>query len=231
MVLLRLYGKRGIALTAILGGLVNSTASAAELSSSLPAAGLLEKTVPAVLLTSVAMFVRNLILLGVFAPSAVKFAALPIFFMALVAGYFAFSARNNDTTIEELELHLTSPVSLKKVLSFGLLFLVIQIVATAAARWLGNGGVLFVSIIGGMVSSASTTAAAANMVTHGSVTALQAGMVTVLTSIASTTMNLPIIRRQIKDMTVVREIVLSTALQATVGIAAMIVESLVLSCS
>ena len=39
-VLLRVYGKRGIALTAILGGLVNSTAAAAELAAILPAAGL-----------------------------------------------------------------------------------------------------------------------------------------------------------------------------------------------
>jgi uncharacterized membrane protein (DUF4010 family) len=115
-VLLRLYGRRGIALTAILGGLVNSTASAAELSSSLPAAGLLKQIVPAVLLTSVAMFVRNLILLGIFAPSAVKFAALPIFFMALVAGYFAFRHRKNDTAIEELELHLGIAVMIAQAL-------------------------------------------------------------------------------------------------------------------
>lgn len=37
-VLLRLYGSKGIAYTAILGGFVNSTATAAELSSTLPAA-------------------------------------------------------------------------------------------------------------------------------------------------------------------------------------------------
>ncbi len=227
-VLLRLYGKRGITLTAILGGLVNSTASAAELSSSLPAAGLLKQTVRAVLLTSVAMFVRNLILLGVFASSAVKFAALPIFFMTLVAAYFAFRNHKNGADTEELELHLASPIALKKVLSFGLLFLVIQIVGTAAARWLGNSGVLLVSVVGGMVSSASTTAATANMVPHGSVTAMEAGMAVVLTSIASTAMNLPIIRRQIKDKSTVREIVLATALQAAVGIATMAGQALLL---
>jgi uncharacterized membrane protein (DUF4010 family) len=55
-VLLRLYGKRGIAITAILGGLVNSTATAAELSATLPVAGMLSKTLRAVLLTSVAIF-------------------------------------------------------------------------------------------------------------------------------------------------------------------------------
>jgi uncharacterized membrane protein (DUF4010 family) len=148
--------------------------------------------------------------------------------MTLVAAYFAFRNRKNGADVEELELHLASPIALKKVLSFGLLFLLIQIVGTAAAHWLGNSGVLLVSVVGGMVSSASTTAATANMVLHGSVTAMEAGMAVVLTSIASTAMNLPIIRRQIKDKNIVREIVLATGLQAVVGIATMAGQALLL---
>jgi uncharacterized membrane protein (DUF4010 family) len=42
------FGSKGIYLTAILGGLVNSTASVAELASTLPAAGLVSLTVPVV---------------------------------------------------------------------------------------------------------------------------------------------------------------------------------------
>jgi uncharacterized membrane protein (DUF4010 family) len=221
-VLLRLYGKRGVTLTAILGGLVNSTAAAAELSTSLPAAGLLSQTVRALLLTSLAMFVRNAILLGVFARSAVRFAALPLISMMLVTVYFAYRHREMDASGEDVELHLTSPVSFRKVLNFGLLFLSIQIVGTLAVRWLGNGGVLLVSAIGGTVSSASTTAAAANLVSDGGITALQGATATVLTSIASTAMNLPIVRRQINDKHVVREIVLATVLQAVVGVAVLL---------
>jgi uncharacterized membrane protein (DUF4010 family) len=227
-VLLRIYGKQGITLTAILGGLVNSTATTTELSSSLPKAGLVRQTLPAVLFTSIAMFVRNLVLLGIFARSAVKFAALPLFLMAAIAAYFAFRERKNNVDAEEVELHLASPVSLKKVLSFGALFVVIQVLGTAAARWVGSSGFLLVSFIGGVVSSASATAAAANMVQHGSVTAMGAAMATVLTSIASQGMNLPIVRRHIKDEKVVRDIMLATALQTFVGIAAMVGQALFL---
>jgi uncharacterized membrane protein (DUF4010 family) len=227
-VLLRIYGKQGITLTAILGGLVNSTATTTELSSSLPKAGLVRQTLPAVLFTSIAMFVRNLVLLGIFARSAVKFAALPLFLMAAIAAHFAFRERKNNVDAEEVELHLASPVSLKKVLSFGALFVVIQVLGTAAARWVGSSGFLLVSFIGGVVSSASATAAAANMVQHGSVTAMGAAMATVLTSIASQGMNLPIIRRHIKDEKVVRDIMLATALQTFVGIAAMVGQALFL---
>jgi uncharacterized membrane protein (DUF4010 family) len=216
-VLLRVYGKRGIALTAILGGLVNSTATAAELSGTLPTAGLLSQTVRAVLLTSVAMFMRNAALLGLFGRSAVRFAVLPLFSMMTVAGYFAFRHKEVESDAKDLELHLASPVSLSKVANFIFLFLAIQIAGTLAVRWLGNSGVLIVSVIGGTVSSASTTAAVANLVTHGSVSALQAGTATVLTSIASTGMNLPLVRRQINDKGIVREIMLATGLQAVVG--------------
>jgi uncharacterized membrane protein (DUF4010 family) len=224
-VLLRVYGKRGIALTAILGGLVNSTAAAAELAAILPAAGLLSQTVPAVLLTSVAMFLRNAVLLGLFGRSAVRFAVLPLLAMMVVATYFASRHRQVDANPKELELHLASPVSLKRVISFGFLFIAIQIAGTLAVRWLGNSGVLLVSVIGGTVSSASTTAAAANLLTHGNVSAQQAGIATVLTSIASTTMNLPIVKRQIKVKGVMREIVFATILQGIVGIVILFFES------
>src|ERR1700733_9198660 len=108
-VLLRIYGRRGVTLTAVLGGLVNSTAAAAELAVSLPAAGLVSQTVRAVLLTSVAMFLRNAFLLGIFGRSAVRFAVLPLLAMMAVATYFAFRHRQVDANPNDVELHLASP--------------------------------------------------------------------------------------------------------------------------
>jgi uncharacterized membrane protein (DUF4010 family) len=223
-VLLRIYGRRGVTLTAVLGGLVNSTAAAAELAVSLPAAGLVSQTVRAVLLTSVAMFLRNVFLLAIFGRSAVRFAVLPLLAMMIVAAYFAFRHREEGADPKELELHLTSPVSLKKVTNFGLLFLAIQIVGTLAVRWLGGRGVLLISVVGGFVSSASTTAAAANLLAHGRIGVSEAGTATVLTSIASTAMNLPIVKRQIKEKSVMHEIMLATTLQGVVGIAVLFCE-------
>ena len=129
-----------------------------------------------------------------------------------------------STEPDKLELQLDSPVSLKKVISFGLIFLAVQVVGTLIIRWLGNSGVLLVSLIGGAVSSASTTAAAANLLVRGNVTPLQSATATVLTSIASTAMNLPIVIRQVKDKAVVREIVTGTILQAVLGVLALCCE-------
>jgi uncharacterized membrane protein (DUF4010 family) len=227
-ILLRIYGTKGIAFTAILGGLVNSTATAAELSSTLPAAGLLDATVVAVLLTSVAMFARNLLLLAIFAPGAVKFAVTPLLAMSVIAGWFAWRGRSTGDA-SEVKLELESPVSLGKVLRFSGLFITVQVIGTAATRWLGNAGLLLVSILGGAVSSASTTAAAANLSAHGRVSPSQAAIATVVTSIVSTIMNLPLVYRQPMARPVFRRVLSATILQLIVGTAAILSQMLIVT--
>jgi uncharacterized membrane protein (DUF4010 family) len=224
-VLLRVYGSRGIYLTAILGGLINSTATAAELTATLSTAGLVELTVPVILLTSVSMFFRNLLILAIFAPGAVRNAALPLASMTIVAGYWVYRDRRRAADVNHsVTIDLGSPVSLKKVSSFALLFLVLQVVATLGQRWIGNAGFQIVSVLGGLFSSASTTAAAANMVMHGHVSASQGGIAVILTSISSALVNLPLVQRQAKLRTQMRELVLSSGLQFMAGIGILVVE-------
>lgn len=218
-VLLRLYGSRGIYFTAILGGLVNSTATVAELATTLAGTSLVELTVPIVLLTSVSMFARNLVIVAIFAHGALRTAALPLLSMGLVAGYWIYRDRKKAASVErDVSLNLGSPVSLKKVASFALLFLGVQIVATLAQRFVGSAGFQIVSIIGGLFSSASTAAAAANMAMHGKVSQAQGGVAVVLTSMASALVNLPIILRQKKARPAVRELILSSLVQVAAGV-------------
>ena len=219
-VLLRIYGSKGIYLTAIFGGLVNSTATVAELASTLSGSDLVGLTVPVVLLTSVSMFLRNFIILAIFAPGAIRTAAIPLVAMSLVAAYWVHRDRHMATDIEkDVTIDVGSPVSLRKVSSFALLFLILQIVATLGQRWIGNAGLQIVSVLGGLFSSASTTAAAANMAMHGHVAQSQAGIAVVLTSISSALINLPLVHRQPRLRSQMRELVFSSALQAIIGIA------------
>jgi uncharacterized membrane protein (DUF4010 family) len=218
-VLLRVYGSKGIYLTAILGGLVNSTATVAELISKLSETDLIGLVTPVVLLTSVSMFARNLFILAIFAHGAIRTAALPLIAMGMVAGCWIYRGRHKAATVErDVSLNLGSPVSLKRVSIFALLFLALQVVATLGQRLIGNAGFQIVSVIGGLFSSASTTAAAANMAMHGKVTAAQAGIAVVLTSIASAGVNLPIVSRQSKARPAMRELIISSVLQVIVGI-------------
>jgi len=219
-VLLRVYGSKGIYLTAFFGGLVNSTATAAELVSTLSGSELVGLAVPAILLTSVSMFFRNLVLLAIFARGAVLIAAPPIAAMTLVAAYWVYRDRRRIREMKgNVTLEVGSPVSLRKVGSFALLFIALQIVATLGQRSMGNAGFQLASALGGLFSSASTTAAAANMAAHGSVDASQAGTAVLLTSVASTVVNLPIVLRHPQAKPLARELVFSTVLQVAVGIA------------
>src|SRR3984885_6102158 len=224
-VLLRVYGSKGIYLTAVFGGLVNSTATVAELTSTLAGSELAGLTVPVVLLTSVSMFFRNFIILAIFAPGAIRTAAIPLVAMSLVAAYWVYRDRHRATDIEkEVSIDVGSPVSLRKVASFALLFLILQIATTLGQRWIGNAGFQIISVLGGLFSSASTTAAAANMAMHGHVAQSQAGIAVVLTSISSALINLPLVHRQARLRPQVRELVFSSALQVIIGIAVLLLQ-------
>src|SRR5271156_5440795 len=221
-VLLKLYGTRGLYLSAFLGGLVNSTAAAAELAKPL-GAGVTSSgvAVAALLLTIVAMFARNLFILAIFSPAAITTAAGPLIVMALVALVLVrrSRARAGDATSE---IQLQSPVSIAHVLNFAGLFLLIQVVSTLGERHLGKFGFLGISVLGGLVSSASTTAAAANMVAHGQLQPGLAGTGVVLASLASALVNLPIIQRQAKNPALFRKLAAFTIALAVLGIAVLL---------
>lgn len=225
-ILLRVYGSRGLYLTAILGGLVSSSAAVAAISSTLEAEGLISLITPMVLLSSLAMFVRNIAILAMFAPGSIRTAALPLLAMSAVAAIPIVRNRKRaeETPSGKMSLGLTSPLSLKNVLTFGVLFLIVQIIATEGKRWMGSAGFQIVSALGGLVSSASSTAAAANMAMHSEVSYEQAGVAAIVTSITSALVNLPIIYRRPALRPALRELVVSSFLQVAAGTAVLLLQ-------
>jgi len=217
--LLSLFSERGIYYTAVFGGLINSTAAIAELSTLLRNAG--ENTeaqaVNVNLLTIVSMFARNVILLSIFSPSAGLMAAGPILAMACAAAVIAW--RQHRVTAPAPALHLGSPLELKKVASFGLLFVFIQTAGSLGQKLLGSSGIIAVSLVGGLASSASSTAAAATLAAHGRIAPHEAAICTVLTSIASMMANLPIVYRQFRNRQLIRRLVLVSGGIAVLGVA------------
>ncbi len=224
-VLLKIYGTRGLYVSGFLGGFVNSSAAALELARPVSADGTSPGlAVAALLLTLVAMFGRNLMILALFSPSAVASAAGPMLAMTLVALIFVFRVRRgvNDTASP---IRLESPVSLKRVLSVAALFLAIQVISTLGERYLGKLGFLAISVLGGLVSSASTSAAAANLVGHGQVRAALAADGVVLASVASALVNLPIIHRNAKNPGLSRRLAMLTTVVCAVGLLVLVFQA------
>jgi uncharacterized membrane protein (DUF4010 family) len=222
-VLLRIYSTRGLYLGAVFGGLVNSSATVAELASRAQETGMITRTTTLCLLTTIAMFARNLILATLFSPRSLSATLVPLFAMTLVAGFWIW----RDRAIEDKlagSLRLNSPISLAKVIWFGLLFIVIQVVGTLLTRFFGSYGMLATGIFGGLVSSASTTAAASTMAMHGKISAALAGSTTVLTSLASAAVNLPIVWRATNNNAVVRRLTMEMASVVATGIIAVTVD-------
>jgi uncharacterized membrane protein (DUF4010 family) len=217
-VLLRLYSARGLYYSAVFGGLVNSTATIAELSQSVQTAGPNARQLAIVvnLLTVVSMFVRNLALLLIFSPPAGFIAAMPIALMALSAA--AFIWWQGRAPVDSSGLAIGSPISLRKLVSFGTIFVVIQVAGSLAQRLLGEYGAVIVSALGGLASSASSTAAVATLSKHGQIRPMIAAVSTVLASIASTLVNLPIVYRATRDRILVRNLFFISLLITMLGL-------------
>jgi len=236
-ILLSLYGSRGIEFTGFLGGLVNSTVTVTELATRVRESNgqLGDAAFRGVILATAAMLVRNAILLGLLAPAAFASAAVPLAFMLAGAVITALldrrrlAAEAESKSIgegEPLVPVMASPFSLSSALRFGVIFLIVQVAATLAERLLGEGGLYVVSAAGGVVSSASTVASAANLATAGSLPPLVAGISTIIASIASAVVDLPVIARFGRDARLTRRAALLVVVLAVLGAAGVAVELL-----
>jgi uncharacterized membrane protein (DUF4010 family) len=220
-VLLKIYGARGIELTGFLGGIVNSTVTAAELARRhREAAGALgESTFRGVVLATAAMIVRNAVLLLILAPPAL-WAALPSFVLMIAASLaFVLHRRRRSTSPATTPtLSLQSPFSLSSAMRYGVVFLALQVGGSLAQRWLGDLGFYAVSLIGGLVSSASAVASAGAVASRGAVPAHVAGVGAVLASLVSAAVDLPLVMKVGRDRSLTRRLVPPIAFVVVAGI-------------
>ena len=199
-VLWKIYGTRGIALAGFLGGLVNSSVTVNEMASR--AKDNHPETVSAayrgILLATSAMTIRNACLLFILAPEAALTAAVPFFLMLLVnAGWF-FMDRNSHRTTDDSQaepVDLPLPFSVTAALKYGLLFLILHIAGVVTQNSFGELGFYAVSLIGGIVSSASAVAAAASLLTNNAISAHVVSTGAVIASLSSVLINLPLVLR------------------------------------
>lgn len=197
-ILLKLYGARGIQLTGFLGGLVNSKVVVTELAARVPLVGQ-EVVYRGIVLATAAMLLRNAVILAILAPAALLSAAAPLGVMLAATGLAAYLRGERgdgpaDTTASPLAT-MTSPFSLTATLKFGGIFLLLQIAGALAQRALGHAGFYTVSLVGGLVSSASAVASVANLTATHALAPHAGGVGVVVTSLASTLVSLPLVAR------------------------------------
>jgi len=224
-VLLRLYGTRGIRWTGLLGGLVNSTATVAELAQR--AKGDPERlsafAMLGMLTADTAMLLRNGFILGVFDVSALSYGWLAVSVMLAASALLAARIRIPET--ETAPLQMRSPISLRHALTFGVVFVAISLAGQIAFRWLGQPGFLVVAILGGLVSSASTSAAAGILAAQGALSPAAAGYGVVLTSISSLVFHVPVAKMAGLDRRNTRRLAVLSAVILAAGLAGIVAQT------
>lgn len=215
-VLWKLYGERSTEIAGFFGGLVNSNFTINELIRRVnrhPATGA-DPEYRACVLATGAMLVRNATVLGLLAPIALLHSAAALLLMlAASAGFVAASllkARSRraqeaaaqthaDDAAEaakgQVRVELELPFSLPIALKYGALFLLLNIAGNLTQRYLGEVGFYAVSLLGGMMSSASAVAAAATLASKGAITPAVAAVGAVIASLTSALINLPFVLR------------------------------------
>jgi uncharacterized membrane protein (DUF4010 family) len=168
----QLGGRRGMAASGALGGLVNSEAATASLATIAKSASSLRRAAAAAVIAAAGTsLVRNLVLAGFADPSlsmvepfAIVLAA-PVL-VTLVAGVWL--ARNAPQGEPPEDIGLRSPFAIKPALTFALVFTAVNAAAFFLQQGAGELGV-YATSVGAVVSSGAVVASAANLVYTGTV--------------------------------------------------------------
>lgn len=221
-ILLKMVGAAAVELTGFFGGLVNSTVTVAALSTRVVEChDLSEAVYRGTLLATIAMILRNAVLLAILAPATLLPAAPALVLMLLTGGALVvFSRRPQamEPTVHS-KLPLESPFSLISALKFGMLFLTLNVAGTIGQRVFGQFGFYAVSLLGGLVSSASSVASAGALARAGTLSATVAGTGAVIASLASTLVDLPVIARVARERPLTRKTAIALGMITFVGAA------------
>src|SRR5438270_7285935 len=191
--LLRQFGTRGIRYSAILGGLVNSAATVALLGQEVREDTSTVAEAPTnVVLSDLAMVLRNCALVVIFSfPQGIQASIstvkvlMPMMLAAGIVALFAIlgprrsnqkpSQHPEQEAPQQLEQEapqkrrLQSPLELRSVLGFGMLFLSLTVISGVANRLFGTIGFLAIVVVGALASAASSSVLVGQQLSSGHV--------------------------------------------------------------
>ncbi len=190
-ILLRQLGMKGVRYAAILGGLVNSAATSALLGEELKnSPDFAVAATPDLLLADLAMIVRNGVLVAIFSLAVGPQASLavlvvlgPMALVAVIIAVFILLRSRAKAQPPSQEPPLKSPLSLRSVLTFSLLFFSLTVIGGLAQRFFGAIGFLAVIVFGSLASAASSSVLVGTQVSHHLITATPAAVAMYLASL------------------------------------------------
>ncbi len=221
--------KRGLEFSGLLGGMINSEATTASISNMVKERkDLLKTAMSGILFATGVMFVRNLIVVALSDPTmdTALILLLPAAISTAVAFLLGLMIKSGEVSQQKLEVK--SPFAIMPALKFALLILVISVISYAANEYLGDYGV-YVSAIGGFVSSAAVAASLGTLVYTSGLDPLIAAQTIMLACVFSCINKIIITRSIDKDLaSAAKNRLISVTAVAVVNTVALFIISLVL---
>lgn len=150
--------KRGILLTAILGGLISSTVVAwIYASRSKESPELSKKYAAGIIVASAIMFPRLAVLAYIFNSAILSYLMLPFTILTLICLISALVLIKKDTDNPKTDIDLGNPLNIWNALGFGGIYVVILFAVFYGNKFFGESGLYYSALIAGLADTDAIT--------------------------------------------------------------------------
>jgi uncharacterized membrane protein (DUF4010 family) len=160
--------KKGIILTAILGGLMSSTAVAWNYASrSKESPELSKKYSAGIIVASAIMFPRLALLAYIFNNAILTYLALPFGLLTLVCIIATLVLMRRDDIKQDTDIKLGNPLNMLSAIGFGVVYVVILYAVFYSEKILGENGLYYSALIAGLADTDAITISMARFSLEG----------------------------------------------------------------
>lgn len=184
--------RKGILLTAILGGLISSTAVAWNYATKSKQNPELSREYSAgIIISSAIMFPRLALLAAIFNPAIITTLVVPLIILTLICLIPAILLIKKDTEKAATEIELGNPLNILNALTFAAIYVAILYAVYYGNSYFGESGLYYSALIAGLADTTAITISMVKFATDGSNMTL-AAMVIVAATLSNTLVKLGI---------------------------------------
>lgn len=160
--------KKGILLTAILGGLISSTAVTWSYASrSIESPELSRKYAAGIIIASAIMFPRLALLTYIFNSSLLNYLIVPFGIFTLICLIVSLILIKEDTHKLDTEIKLGNPMNLLNAIGFGFIYVIILFAVFYSNQLFGESGLYYSALIAGLADTDAITISLSKFVLDG----------------------------------------------------------------
>lgn len=150
--------KKGILLTAILGGLISSTAVTWSYASrSVESPELSRKYAAGIIIASAIMFPRLALLTYIFNSALFMYVAIPFAVFSVICLIVSLILIKEDTNKPDTNINLGNPMNLLNAIGFGVIYVVILFAVFYSNQYFGQSGLYYSALIAGLADTDAIT--------------------------------------------------------------------------